>query len=94
MTKMQILKKAVSQDGHTMFMYEENGLYAMMFDRLPCVNPSTKAFTDMMWARHMKIYGMKEVPVKADEKLPQRKATGATVLARAPRARFLKPKKI
>lgn len=98
--KMEIVKKAISKDGsHVMFMYKVVSSsvlllyqYAIMFDNLPCVNPSNQAFVEMMWERHLKLYDMKEVEV-TEKQLPHMEKSGMTKLFIAEGARFLKPVK-
>lgn len=88
----RIVKKARSPEGHVMIMYEANahakayGIkdteYAIMFNQLPCVNPGSQEFAEMMWKRHVDLYHMTEEPVKKGARLPKRAESGSAVLAR------------
>ena len=88
----RIVKKACSPEGHVMIMYEANAhakahgikekLYAVMFNQLPCVNPSSQEFAEMMWKRHVDLYHMTEEPVKKGARLPKRAESGSAVLAK------------
>lgn len=80
----KLIRKARSEDGHEMIMFqtatEPEPLYAIMFNRLPCVNPSSLKHTEKMWQRHFVLYKMKIVQVKPNEKVPSYDERGGAAI--------------